>query len=142
MADLKTLPNDADVDAYLDALEPEARRAGARTLHSLLSSVTGEPGQMWGEAIVGYGSYDYRYDSGRSGTWFKIGFAPRKRELTVYLMDGAASHPEVLGRLGRHRVGRSCLYLPRMDQVDLDVLEELVSASWNATPMGGRSAGS
>jgi len=129
MAELKTKPNDASVEEYLDGVEDEDKRRDCRTLLDLMRDVTGEEPVMWGPSIVGFGRYRYRYDSGREGDWFLTGFSPRKRDLTVYLMAGADRFEDLMARLGKHKTGKSCLYLKRLAEVDLDVLRELVARS-------------
>ena len=95
----------------------------------MMQSLTGEPAQLWGPSIVGFGSYHYRYASSREGDWFLTGFAPRKRDLVVYLMSGFAGADALLARLGPHRTGKSCLYIRRLEQIDFAVLEALVAGS-------------
>ena len=129
MATLKTVPNDQSVDAFLAAIEDARKRADCMTLRALMQEVTGEPAQMWGDAIVGFGSYHYKYASGREGDWFLTGFAPRKQALTVYIMAGFDDYDALMARLGKHTTGKSCLYIKRLDDVDLDVLRELVRRS-------------
>ena len=129
MATLKTVSNDQSVDAFLAAIEDARKRADCMTLRALMQEVTGEPAQMWGDAIVGFGSYHYKYASGREGDWFLTGFAPRKQALTVYIMAGFDDYDALMARLGKHTTGKSCLYIKRLDDVDLDVLRELVRRS-------------
>lgn len=129
MAQLKTQPTDGSVDEFLASIEDESRREDCRVLRSLMAEVTGEPAVMWGESLVGFGLYQYKYASGREGEWFVAGFAPRKQALTVYIMSGFAGHDALMERLGKHKTGRSCLYLKRLSDVDLGVLRELVAAS-------------
>ena len=128
----KTLPNDADVEAFLAAVPDARRREEAAVLVDLLRRVTGEEPVMWGPSIVGFGTYHYRYPTGREGDVAAAGFSPRKAASTVYLMDGVDRHAEALGRLGPHTVGKGCLYLKRLDAVDLDVLEGVVRSSYLA----------
>ena len=128
------------MEGFLADVEPEARRADALALLAMLTEVTGERPAMWGDSMVGFGSYDYHYASGRRGRWFRIGFSPRKRDMTVYLMDGVEHHADALARLGRHRLGKSCLYLPRLERVDLEVLREVLTASWGSPSMGEEQA--
>jgi hypothetical protein len=130
MAENKTKPTAADVDAFLDAVESDRRREEARTVLALMGEVTGEEPTMWGPSMVGFGSVHYRYESGREGDTFAAGFSPRKSALTVYLNDGFEGRQELLDRLGPHTTGASCLYLKRLDAVDLDVLRELVASSY------------
>ena len=118
-----------DVDAFLATVEDSRRRADARRVLDLMREVTGEPPKMWGSSIVGFGSYRYRYASGRDGSSLVVGFAPRKQNLVLYIMPGFSSHAALLSRLGKFRTGKSCLYVNRLDDVDLSVLEELVRES-------------
>jgi hypothetical protein len=129
MAEPKTRPTDADVGAFLDAVPDERRRADARRVSALLQEVTGEPPVLWGTSIVGFGSTHLRYATGRELDWPVVAFSPRKGATTVYLVDGFEERTDLLERLGPHSTGRSCLYLKRLDDVDLDVLRELVTAS-------------
>jgi hypothetical protein len=129
VASPKTQPTDADVDAFLDAIEDPGRREDSRAICQLMAEETGEPPRMWGESIVGFGSYHYAYASGREGDWMALGFAPRKGRLTLYLMDGFAGYEELLARLGKHSTGKSCLYVKNLADVDAGVLRELIDAS-------------
>ncbi|MGD8495049.1 MAG: DUF1801 domain-containing protein [Gemmatimonadales bacterium] len=129
MAENKTQPTDASVTAFLDAVEDETRRSDARRVLELMRDVTGEEPRMWGPSIVGFGDYHYRYESGREGDWFLTGFAPRKANLVLYIMSGFPRHAELMERLGKHRTGKSCLYVNRFDDLDLDVLRELIRRS-------------
>ena len=143
MAENKTKPTDADVDAFIDAVGDERRRGEARTVLALMSEITGEQPAMWGPSMVGFGTVHYRYASGREGDMFAAGFSPRKAALTVYLTDGFDGREDLLERLGPHTTGRACLYLKRLDAVDLDVLRALVESSYRHavtvvdTPPGG-----
>jgi uncharacterized protein DUF1801 len=125
-----TQPTDADVEAFLAAVEHPVRRRDAHRLVELFSRVTGEPPRMWGSSIVGFGTYHYRYASGREGDMAAAGFSPRKAATTVYLMDGVDAHAELLERLGPHTVGKGCVYVKDLDAVDLAVLEEVVRRSY------------
>lgn len=130
MSDLKTQPTPASVEAFIDDLESERRRDESRRLVALMQDVTCEPPAMWGKKIIGFGSYPYRYASGREGDWMRVGFAPGTRQLSLHLMSGTAeAHADILGRLGPHRTGAGCVYLTRLDAVDEDVLRELIEAS-------------
>jgi Domain of unknown function (DU1801) len=124
------VPTPADVDAFIDAVPNETRRSDARALCELMSSVTGEPPVMWGPSIVGFGSYHYRYESGRTGDAPVAGLSPRKANLVVYLVGGFEDrYAKLLDRLGPHTTGKACLYLKRLADVDLDVLRQLVERS-------------
>ena len=129
MAELKTQRTDGDVEAFLAQIDDERRRADARTVCALMTELAGEPPALWGNSLVGFGSYSYTYASGRSGEWFAVGFAPRKQSLTVYLMDGFGDYEELLARLGPHKTGKSCLHVKRLDDVDANVLRELIARS-------------
>ena len=127
--DLKTKPTAASVEGFLASVSDERRREECRTVAALMRRVTGEEPRMWGASIVGFGTYRYRYASGREGDWLLTGFSPRKEALTLYLMAGFEGKAELTLRLGRHRIGKGCLYLSRLSDVDLGVLEELVRVS-------------
>jgi hypothetical protein len=129
LADNKTRPTDASVREFLDGVENETRRADAKQLLEMMREVTGEEPRMWGPSIVGFGSYRYRYESGREGDWFPAGFSPRKSSLVVYIMSGFPRHAELMERLGKHRTGKSCLYINKLEDVDVNVLRELVRRS-------------
>ena len=129
MSDLKTRPTDASVEAFLDAVDDERRRSDARVVAGMMAEITGSTGVMWGSSIVGFGTYHYRYASGREGTFFETGFSPRKRALTLYVMAGFSEYEDLLGRLGRHATGKSCLYVRRLADVDLDILRDLLARS-------------
>lgn len=128
-ADNTTQPRNAGVEAYLETLEHAGRREDAQTLLLMMREATGEEPRLWGPSIVGFGRYAYRYESGREGESFLTGFAPRRANMVVYVMPGFDPYAELLQRLGKYRTGRSCLYLGRLQNVDLDVLRELVVAS-------------
>jgi hypothetical protein len=126
----KTRPTAADVDAFLDAVGNDRRREDARALCRLMRQVTGEEPVLWGPSIVGFGRYHYRYASGREGDAGAAGFSPRKSSLTIYVPDGFERYRDLLERLGPHTTSVSCLYVKRLDAVDLDVLRELVARSY------------
>ena len=124
---MPTLPTGESADEFIAALPDGARRADAERLSGLLSEWTGEPAAMWGTSIVGFGSYRYRYDSGHEGTAPLVGFAPRKGNLVVYLVGGVEErYPKLLEQLGPHKLGKGCLYLKRLDDVDHEALRALV----------------
>lgn len=124
----KTVPTGQDVASYLASVVPVHRRADALALDTLFQRVTGFQPQMWGPSIIGYGRYHYRYDSGREGDFLATGFAPRKANLVVYILPGYTDFSDILGRLGPHKLGKSCLYLTRLSDIDMDVLAELIRA--------------
>lgn len=129
MAELKTKPTDADVEAFLSGIEEEGQREECRAVVALLKEATGEEPTMWGGTIIGFGRYHYVYDSGREGEWFLTGVSPRRQSLTVYIMDGFERHEDLMEALGSYRTGKSCLYIKKLEDVDAGVLAELVRRS-------------
>ena len=129
MSDMKTKPTEASVDAFIDAIDDERKRDDARAVAAMMADITGAPAKMWGSSIVGFGTYHYRYASGREGDFMEVGFAPRKRALTLYIMAGFSAYEELLAKLGKHTTGKSCLYVKRLADVDLAVLRELIERS-------------
>jgi hypothetical protein len=129
MAELKTKPNDGSVEDFLNSVENDRRREDSFKVLELMKEVTGEEPNMWGSSIVGFGSYRYKYASGREGEWMAIGFSPRKQSLTLYIMDGFGEYDALLEDLGKHRTGKSCLYINKLDDVDMEVLRDLVQKS-------------
>lgn len=129
MAGNKTNATEADVDAHLASVDNEAVRSDCQVLATLMSQWTGEKPKMWGPSIVGFGSYHYRYESGREGDSCASGLAARKNEITIYLVAAGADQAVLLRQLGRHRMGKSCLYVRRLSDVDTTVLEKLVKGS-------------
>ena len=129
MSELKTQVTDASVEAFLEAVESSRRREDAFTLLDIFREVTGEEPKMWGDSIVGFGSYHYVYKSGRTGDWMRTGFSPRKQNLSIYIMPGFRKFERLLNRLGKHKLGRSCLYINKLSDVDEQVLRALIEAS-------------
>jgi hypothetical protein len=129
MATNKTMPSGIAVETYLAAISDPERQADCRALARLMAEVTGEPGRMWGSSIVGFGSYHYRYESGREGDSCLAGFSSRANEIALYLVADFPGRDELLARLGKHRSGKGCLYLKRLADVDSAVLRELVARS-------------
>lgn len=130
MSDMKTRPTDASVDAFLAGVENDRRREDGYAVLKLMNEVTGEEPVLWGDSIIGYGQYHYKYDSGREGDSLMVGFSPRKQNLALYIMPGFGAYEELLGKLGKHKLGKSCLYINKLADVDLDVLRELVDRSY------------
>lgn len=129
MADLKTTPTEDSVREFLNHIADDQRREDCRTLTHIMQRATGSEPKMWGESIVGFGNYAYKYASGREGEWFLTGFAPRKQNLTLYIMTGFDRHEELMGKLGKYTTGKSCLYVKRLSDIDQNVLTELISES-------------
>ncbi len=129
MTENKTRPTSADVDGFIDAVADERRRADARVLLEMMVRVTGFKPVMWGDNIVGFGQYHYKYPSGREGDFLLTGFSPRKTATSIYIMPGFAPYERQLAKLGKHRHSVSCLYINRLEAVDLSVLETIVGDS-------------
>ena len=129
MAELKTKRNEGDVEAFLNTVPDEKKRQDSFAVLKLMKQVTGEEPVMWGDSIIGFGSYHYKYASGREGDWFLTGFSPRKQNLTLYIMAGFDEYEQLLSKLGKHSTGKSCLYVKKLDDVDIDVLKKLVKQS-------------
>lgn len=128
MADTKTKVLNTDIAGFFAAITPDRRQAEAPRLDAIFRRATGFEPRIWTGGMVGYGRYDYTYKSGRSGTWFATGFAPRKAKLSIYIMPGYADFSPILSRLGKHTKGKSCLYLGKLADADEEVLEELIKA--------------
>jgi hypothetical protein len=141
MAELKTQPTDRDVIAFLNGIPDEKKRRDSFTIMDLMQQVTQSKPVMWGDAIIGFGSYHYCYESGREGDWFLTGFSPRKQNLTLYIMSGFDQYDALLARLGKHTTGKSCLYIKRLEDIDLHALEELVRHSVEYLASHGNAAG-
>jgi len=137
MAGIKTVPTHASVEAFLSSVADDARRQDCRALVKIMKEATGARPRMWG-ASMGFGSRHYKYESGREGDWFLTGFSPRKRELTLYIMAGFERHGALMRKLGKYKTGKCCLYLKRLADVDLDVLERLIRES--SRPAAGNHA--
>ncbi|MEO1475778.1 MAG: DUF1801 domain-containing protein [Pseudomonadota bacterium] len=124
----KTAPTAVDPRDFVAAVEHPTRRADAEILLDFFGRVTGLKPKMWGPSIIGYGSYHYKYDSGREGDMIMTGFSPRKANLVMYILPGYAKMGDMLDRLGKHKIGKSCLYINKLADIDMDVLEEIVIA--------------
>lgn len=138
MAEAKTQVTDRDPADFIGAVEPERKREEAQVLDDLFRKVTGEKPQMWGPAIIGYGAYRTTYASGRDVHWMRSGFSPRKAKHSLYLMGGYCDElagkrrDELLAQLGKYKTGKSCLYINKLADVDMDVLEQLLRNDWEA----------
>jgi hypothetical protein len=125
----KTKATDASVEGYLAAIGDEARRKDCQALADLMAKATKQPPRMWGTGIVGFGSYRYRYASGREGESCVVGFSSRKGDISVYGLSAAAGAEELLSKLGKHKAGKGCVYIKRLSDVDLKVLEQIVAGA-------------
>jgi len=129
MTEMKTRPTQQSAESFVAAIADAGRRGQCEVLLDVMRSATKCEPVMWGSGIIGFGSHHYRYASGREGDWFLVGFAPRKTNLTVYVMDGFERHQELLDVLGRHRTGKSCLYIRNLADIDINVLRAIVASS-------------
>ena len=133
MAGNKTKPTELSVAAFIDAVTDPTKRADAKALVKLMQDATGEEPKMWGPSIIGFGSYHYRYDSGREGDMPLIGFSPRKTATVLYNMIGSSASQALLAKLGKHTTGKGCLYIKKLADVDQEVLKDMLVKSVNAT---------
>lgn len=129
MAENKTKATKASVTEFMNSIEDPQKRADARKVAAMMRRVTGKRAKMWGSSIVGYGTYHYKYASGREGDFMVAGFSPRKQALTVYVMAGFARFDALVAKLGKYKTGKSCLYIKRLSDVDEKVLEKLIAES-------------
>ena len=137
MVENKTKATDADVGEFINAVEHPVHKADGQTLRAMMTEVTGEKAVMWGENIVGFGQYQYQYANGDYGDWPRIGFSPRKAKLSLYGLTNAITAPELLSQLGKHKLGKGCLYINKLEDIDLVVLRELMVAAWANAPSRG-----
>lgn len=138
MAEAKTQRTNTSVEEFIDSVEPAAKREDAKVLDALFRKVTGEQPYMWGPTIIGYGSYHYKYDSGREGDAARSGFSPRKAKHSLYLMgrycdeETGKEVDALLEKMGKHKTGASCVYVNKLADIDLDVLEQIIAKCWDA----------
>ena len=131
MSDMKTTETDADPALFLASIDNRGRAEDAQEVMEMMARLTGQPPRMWGDSIIGFGSYDYTRKDGSEHRFFRTGLSPRKQNLTIYLMPGVKKYAETLKRLGPHKHSVSCLYLGRLKNVDTGVLEEVIRQSLN-----------
>jgi hypothetical protein len=129
MAELKTKPNDRSVEDFLDGVTDDKKRQACYTILDIMKQATKSEPVMWGDSIVGFGTYHYKYASGREGDWFLTGFSPRKQNLTLYIMSGFSEYDALLSKLGKFKTGKSCLYINKIEDIDLSTLKELIQRS-------------
>jgi len=129
MAENKTKATEASVDGYIAAIDDESRRKDCAALARLMAKASKQKPKMWGTSIVGFGSYHYKYESGREGDSCLTGFSSRKGDISIYLIASFPGHDELLSRLGKHKMAKACLYIRKLSDVDLKVLEQLVAGS-------------
>lgn len=129
MSDLKTRKTKASVRAFIDAIEDEQKRKDANELLSLMRRITCKRAAMWGDSIIGFGEYHYKYKSGREGDWPITGFSPRKQNISIYIMPGFSKYKKQLSKLGKHKHSVSCLYVKRLSDINMNILEDIVRDS-------------
>lgn len=138
MAETKTKPTGVSVDAFLDGIEHPRRQADGKALRSMMEDITAEPATMWGSSIIGFGSYHYRYASGHEGDAPRVAYSPRSANLVLYV-GGFSEYEALLRSLGKHKSSKACLYLGKLADVDLTVLEEIIRRSFQATDSAGQN---
>ena len=131
MAGNKTIPTKASVEAFINTVEDPVKREDSQRLVEIMKEITGEKPVMWGHSIIGFGSYHYKYESGREGDMIITGFSPRKQNLSLYVGAGSAKIKPLLKNLGKHTTGKSCLYIKRLSDIDLEVLKTIILTSYN-----------
>ena len=130
MAELKTKASKLSVTKFLNSVEDEQKRNDGKRILELFKQVTKEKPKMWGDSMVGFGSYHYKYESGREGDWFITGFSPRKQNLTLYIMPGFEKYESLMKKLGKHKTGKGCLYIKKLEDVDVKILTNLIKQSF------------
>lgn len=130
MSEAKTKPTELNAEDFISSVQDSKKRQDAFTLLSMMSDITQQPPVMWGDSLIGFGHYDYQYESGRKGSWFRVGFSPRKQNITLYIMNGFTQYQHLLAQLGKHKTGKSCLYINKLDDIDLDILKQMVALSY------------
>lgn len=131
--DMVTVPNKASVSAFINGVENDQRRKDAKTLLALMKKVTGYKAVMWGPSIIGFGSYHYKYDSGREGDMCLVGFSPRKSNMSLYVLGSLKDDDPLLSKLGKYKRGVSCLYVNKLDDIDIGILEKVIKKSYQKT---------
>lgn len=121
--------NDQDVLEYIKEVTTESQQEDCFTLLNIMENITGAKPKMWGTSLIGFGKYEYTYKSGRSGTWFLTGFSPRKQNLSIYIINGLTAENERLAKLGKHKIGKGCLYVKQLENINIDILTELISGA-------------
>jgi hypothetical protein len=129
MAELETKLNDASVDDFLNGIKDEQVREDCRTIAEIMRKATNAEPKMWGSSIVGFGSYHYKYASGREGDWMLTAFSPRKQNITLYIYGGFEGYDELMAQLGKYSCGKSCVYIKRLSDVHLPTLKKLIKGS-------------
>lgn len=126
----KTTENEASVEEFLEKVKDETKKADCLRVKAIMEEISGEKPKMWGASIVGFGNYHYKYDSGREGDFMKVGFSPRAQNVTLYIMPGFGRYEDLMSKLGKHKIGKSCLYVKKLADVDEEILKELITESY------------
>ena len=126
----KTLENDSNVNDFLEGVQDAQKKADSYTILQMMEDITGFKPKMWGASLVGFDSYHYKYETGREGDMLKVGFSPRKTAMTVYIMPGFERYDDLMSKLGKYKTGKSCLYIKKLSDVDMAVLKELITESY------------
>ena len=129
MAELKTKERKASVEKFLNSVKEDQKREDSFKILKIMKQITKAEPKMWGTSMIGFGNYHYKYASGREGDWFLTGFSPRKQNISLYIMADINKYKELLGKLGKHKTGKGCLYINKLDDVDIKVLKELITTS-------------
>lgn len=128
---MKTIANKGSVEKFINSIEGEEKREDSRTLVKIMEEISGKPATMWGPSIIGFDQYHYKYESGREGDFLVIGFSPRKQNLSIYIMPGYQDFSHLLKKLGPHKTGKSCLYIKRLSEIDLNVLKQIIQKGYD-----------
>ncbi len=131
MSKNKTVKNDGSVEGFIHNVENDQRRNDTLNMLKVMQEITGSTPKMWGNAVVGFDTYHYKYESGREGDFFITGFSPRKQALTIYIIAGFERFDELMQKLGKYKTGKSCLYVKKLSDVDMEILRELIAESVN-----------
>ena len=129
MSELKTKQNEKSVDEFIKKIEDPEKQKASRQILEILNEISKKKAKMWGDSIIGFGKYHYKYASGREGDWMRIGFSPRKQYLTLYIIDGFDKHNKLLEKLGKFKTGKSCLYIKKLQDININILKELMKNS-------------
>lgn len=132
MSELKTKRNNKNVLAFLNKIENDNKKRDCFAILDLIKEISGEDPKMWGDSIIGFGDYHYKYKSGREGDWFKVGFSPRKNNIVLYFMTYFKKSENILKRIGKYKTGKSCFYINKLEDINIDVLKELIQKSYDS----------
>jgi hypothetical protein len=131
MSQNKTQVISASVIDFLNKIDHPGKKADAYVVLEMMNEISQQPAKMWGETLIGFDSYHYKYESGREGDFFKIGFSPRKQAISIYLMNGSQANTQLLKKLGKYKIGKACLYVNKLADIELDTLPELIQESYD-----------